>query len=89
MQDAWAEYFEKLCTTTEGGQVDESDIRRRNLCTKERNALNRAPLRSEVENGLQRMATNKATGIDNMPGELLKKGGEAMYTALTKLFQII
>jgi len=35
------------------------------------------------------MATNKATGIDNMPGELLKKGGEAMYTALTKLFQIV
>ena len=37
---------------------------------------------SEVESAMKPLTTNKSAGIDNIPAELIKNGGEVVTTAL-------
>ena len=46
-------------------------------------------LRSEMRRAIQTLPTGKAPGIDNIPGELLKGGGETIVSWLNKIFQNI
>ena len=45
-------------------------------------------LREEVEKSLHSLKAGKSQGVDNIPSELLKNGGEAT-TVLTAIFQKI
>ncbi|XP_062571862.1 uncharacterized protein LOC134233828 [Saccostrea cucullata] len=42
-------------------------------------------LREEVESAINAIKLEKSAGIDNIPSELVKAGGEAMITALTTI----
>jgi hypothetical protein len=44
-------------------------------------------MKSEVQEPLWEIAGNKATGLDELPLELIKAAGEAAITALTALCQ--
>ena len=44
-------------------------------------------LKSEVIHAIQSLKNGKSPGIDNVPSELLKGGGEALHDIITKLCQ--
>ena len=44
-------------------------------------------LKSEVEDALLKLKEGKSPGIDNIPGELLKYGGDAIVNVFTELCQ--
>ena len=46
-------------------------------------------LREEVEEAVPRLKAGKSPGVDNIPSELLKNGGDATTTVLTALCQKI
>jgi hypothetical protein len=46
-------------------------------------------MKSEIRKALREIAGNKATGVDELPIELIKAAGEATITALTALCQQI
>ena len=45
-------------------------------------------LKSEVEDSIQNLKEDKSHGIDNIPGELLKYGGDTIVNFFTDLCQI-
>ena len=47
------------------------------------------PTRMDVKNAIQSLKTNRAPGLDNIPAELLKNGGETLHTKLFELILII
>ena len=46
-------------------------------------------LREEADKAMRSMKTGKSPGVDNVPSELLKSGGEATTTVLTAICQKI
>ena len=46
-------------------------------------------LREEVEGAVHNLKAGKSSGVDNIPSELLKNGGEATTTVLTAICQKI
>ena len=44
-------------------------------------------LKSEVENSITYLKKGKATGVDNIPGELFIKGGTQLIDTITELCQ--
>lgn len=44
-------------------------------------------LESEVKDAIRKLKTGKSPGVDNVPGELIKHGGEATETVLRALCQ--
>ena len=46
-------------------------------------------LQEEVEEAVRSLKAGKSPGVDNVPGELVKHGGEKMMKALTALCQKI
>ena len=46
------------------------------------NNANHPILREEVEAAVKSLKRGKSAGVDNIPGELLQQGGEAMVNAL-------
>ena len=45
-------------------------------------------LKSKVEDSIQKLKEGKSLGIDNIPGELLKYGGDAIVNVFTELCQL-
>ena len=45
--------------------------------------------KEEINEGLRALANNKAAGLDFIPAELLKWGGDAMVDELTKISNIV
>jgi hypothetical protein len=43
----------------------------------------------EVRQAMQSLGDRKATGVDNVPAELLKRGGEAVVVTLTLVFNLL
>ena len=46
-------------------------------------------LREVVEEAVRSLKSGKSEGVDNIPSELLKNGGEATTTVLTAIYQKI
>ena len=46
-------------------------------------------LKSEVIHAIKSLKNGKSPGIDNVPSEVLKEGGEALNDIITKLCQIV
>ena len=46
-------------------------------------------LREETEEAVRSLSAGKSPGMDNIPSELLKTGGEATTTVLIELYQKI
>ena len=44
-------------------------------------------LKEEVEEAVHSLKAGKSPGVDNVPSELLKNGGEATTTVLTATYQ--
>lgn len=40
------------------------------------------PTLEEIKRAIQGIKNNKASGIDNIPGELIKNGGRALVSAI-------
>jgi hypothetical protein len=62
------------------------DTERDSACT---NGINSTISREEIITAIQTASSNTAPGVDNIPNELLKKGGDAIVGVLHKLFNII
>ena len=48
-----------------------------------------APTIEEIGNVIKELKNNKAPGIDNLPAELIKEGGNKLIYFLHKLFELI
>lgn len=47
------------------------------------------PMKEEIRRAIRKLKNNKAPGIDNIPGELIKYGGEVLLSRLDDLFSKI
>lgn len=47
------------------------------------------PTKEEIRRAIRKLKNNKASGIDNIPGELIKYGGEVLLSRLDDLFNKI
>ena len=81
----WTEYCKELYNHKLN--VNKDDLKK----TEKRlsNSENTQILREEVEEAVKKMKNGKSPGVDNIPGELIKNGGEAMIDALTVICQRI
>ena len=82
--ERWTEYCRDLYNYPI--KTDQSKLHN----TREENEEQPLPiLKEEVINAIRTLKNGKSPGIDNVPGELIKGGGEALYDILTKLCQKI
>ena len=83
--DRWREYCKELYNYTI--QTDQTKVETDNIREDDEQPLQ--ILKSEVTHAIKSLKNGKSPGIDNVPSELLKGGGEALNDIITKLCQKI
>ena len=81
--DRWTEYCKYLYNypiKTDRAKVEKDNIR-------EDDEQSQPILKSEMIHAITNLKNDKSPGIDNVPSELLKGGGEELNDIITKLYQ--
>uniref|UniRef100_A0A8D8Y198 Craniofacial development protein 2 n=1 Tax=Cacopsylla melanoneura TaxID=428564 RepID=A0A8D8Y198_9HEMI len=86
VSERWKEYIEELY---EGEEIMNEEKYIENECEVDEDMIGPPIDRSEFDNALKALSDKKATGIDEIPGELLKNAGEEMKNCLFELIKEI
>lgn len=87
VMERWKQYFEELLNTNAMGQeaMDPRLERRREELELE---TVESPSMEDVTKVISKLKNNKAPGVDNIPGELLRYGGNQIVATLHELIKI-
>ena len=80
----WAEYFTELMNVPREG--DELEDVMTEPAEQDQDNVDDEITEQEVLKAIKQMKSNRSTGVDEIPAEIYKCGGEAMLTRITDLF---
>ena len=84
IMDRWAEYIKELYTdTNQYGDRILADLQARTV--KEMQETDDSILKREVEKAIKKLKNEKSCGVDGIPAELIKAGGENVVARVWKL----
>jgi hypothetical protein len=84
----WVEYFQELLNGN-AGEVDEGTEDLPDRSEADPRGQADPPTLEEVRDSIKALRNNKAPGADNLPGELLKYGGDGVTTTIYSLITSI
>ena len=83
----WREYCQELYTCVPDTAADKETLAQ--LASNPKQEEDMPILRDEIEKAIKQLKDGKAAGVDNIPGELLKHGGEKVINAMTLICNAI
>ncbi|PSN43801.1 hypothetical protein C0J52_15501 [Blattella germanica] len=78
----WGNYFNQLLNVHGEEEIEENNVQTAEVLVEEPSAL-------EVEMTIEKLKMYKASGIDGIPVELIKSGGEKLREKIHRLFSLI
>jgi len=89
IKNRWTEYASELYRKQQQCDYEMiADLKRRS-CDEDETDMNNNILREEVAAAVKKLKDNKSPGVDEIPAELIKAGGEDMISALHQLLNCI